>query len=198
MPSTVAPPGTPRWAPAAITLHWLTAVLVLGMIGLGLYMARLPVGPRAFELYQLHKSLGLTVLGLTLIRLAVRARRPAPPLPDTLKRWERWAARATHLALYGFLLALPLVGWLMASASPWGIPTVYFGLFQVPHPLGPNAELEALLKTVHAGLSYGLAALLVLHIAAALKHHWLLRDDVLVRMLPHRPAAFLHSSGDRS
>lgn len=186
---TMATAAPARWSPLAIALHWGIAALVLAMIVLGLVMARLPVGPQAFELYQLHKSIGLTVLALMLLRLAVRLRRPAPPLPDTLKPWERAAARVTHVGLYALLFAMPVSGWLMASASPWGIPTVWFGLVQVPHPIGPSAETEALLKTVHATLSYLLALMLALHVAAAIKHHWLLRDDVLRRMLPRwRPS----------
>lgn len=180
-----------RYGLVALTLHWLIAVAILGMIGVGLYMTSLPDTPDKFRLYQLHKSMGLTVLGLSVLRLVWRLINPVPPLPETLRAWERLAARLTHIGLYGLMIGIPLSGWAMVSASPWGIPTQWFGLFEVPHlpvlsTLTDKQAAEAVLKEAHAWLAWGLIGLLLVHVGAALRHHVLLRDRTLLRMLPGR------------
>lgn len=178
-----------RYGLVAMTLHWVIAALIVGMFALGQVMTAPPPAERDFALYQLHKSFGFVVLALVVVRLAWRWMNPQPPLPPTLKPYERGLARATHAALYALIIALPLSGWLMVSASPWQIPTVVFGVVPVPHLLGPDGDLEALFKTVHAWLGWALVAVVVLHVAGALKHHFVLRDDVLRRMLPGASAA---------
>ncbi|MBD1546681.1 cytochrome b [Roseibium aggregatum] len=178
----------------AIAFHWSMAVLIVFMLVLGLYMHELPqTDPATFRLYQLHKSVGFVVLALAVLRLFWRFLNPAPKLPDTMKPWERLAAHAGHIGLYALMFALPLSGWLMVSASPWNIPTVLFDVLPVPHlpvpeALGQKAEAEATLKTVHALAAYTLVGLLVAHIGAALKHHFIARDETLRRMVSTAPA----------
>ena len=173
-----------RYGLVAMSLHWAIAVLMIGMFALGQVMTAPPPAERDFALYQLHKSIGFVVLALAVVRIAWRWANPQPPLPETLKTYERALARATHLALYILLFALPISGWLMVSSSPWQIPTVVFDILPIPHLLGPDAGLEALFKAVHVWLGWALVVVLVLHVAGALKHHFVLHDDVLWRMLP--------------
>jgi len=173
----------------AILFHWMMALLIIGLFVFGKYMTGLdPMAPDTFALYQLHKSLGFLVLALVLARLAWRLANPSPALPETMPGFERLAAHLGHAGLYALMLAIPLSGWLMVSASPWGIPTVVFDMLPVPHlpvpeALGSKAEAENTLKGLHELLANGLLFLVVLHVAAALKHHFLNRDDVLRRMV---------------
>jgi len=181
-----------RYTAGAIAFHWTLAVLILGLIAAGKYMTGLPPGSsEQFQLYQLHKSLGILVLLLTLGRIAWRVAHPPPPLPDGMKAWERAAARGTHLGFYALMLAIPLTGWAMVSASPWNIPTVLFGVVPWPH-LPVLSGLDPAAKEATAGAFAGAHELLanltlllvVLHVAAALVHHFAKGDDVLARMLP--------------
>jgi len=179
-----------RYDTVAILLHWLVAVGVVAQITIGLAMTQLPLTPaRQFPLYQLHKSIGITVLAVVLFRVAWRLTHRPPPLPDTMPRVERRFASAAHLALYGLLVGLPLTGWAVVSASPYNIPTVLYGLVPWPHlpvlsTLHDKAPVEAVLATIHAFGGWFLAALIGVHAAAALRHHLLLHDAVLWRMLP--------------
>jgi cytochrome b561 len=179
-----------RYDTVAILLHWLVAVGVVAQIAIGLAMTQLPLTPaRQFPLYQLHKSIGITVLAVVLFRVAWRLTHRPPPLPDTMPRVERRFASAAHLALYGLLVGLPLTGWAVVSASPYNIPTVLYGLVPWPHlpvlsTLHDKAPVEAVLATIHAFGGWFLAALIGVHAAAALRHHLLLHDAVLWRMLP--------------
>jgi len=191
-----------RYTAVAIVLHWAIAVAVLFMLPLGFIMhERAEHGDASqalFAAYQLHKSIGLTVLALTLVRLAWRLTHRPPPLPDGMPAWEAFAARATHWGFYVLTLALPLTGWLYVSAG-WSIhtdsslpvPTRWFGLFEVPHLFNlPSASddmrsdtAEAAL-TAHAYLAFAAIGLAGLHVAAALKHHFLNRDETLAHMVP--------------
>lgn len=174
-----------RWGWPAQLLHWLIAALVLTLLPLGWVMVDLVSDlQRKLALYQLHKSLGLTVLTLAVLRLAWRALNRAPDLPPDTPAWEALAARGTHAALYLLLLAIPLSGFLMAAASTLGIPTVWFGVLAIPHPIAPSEAAYAVLRTLHDLLGKLLVLLLALHVAGALRHHLVLRDDVLRRMLP--------------
>jgi cytochrome b561 len=181
-----------RYGHVAIALHWAIALAILGLLVLGVIMVRLAPGSSLqFELYQWHKSVGITVLALSLLRLGWRLANPPPPLPGTLRPWERALARGTHLGFYVLMLALPFSGWMMVSASVWKIPTVLYGIVPLPHlpvlsTLEDRKPVEDALKEVHEWLAIGMAALLALHVAGALKHHFVLRDDTLVRMLPLR------------
>lgn len=185
---TVATPR--RYTLVAIVLHWLIALGILVLLALGLAMTRGSLPPMdRFAFYQWHKSVGLTVLVLMGLRVLWRLFHRPPPLPEAMPKAERRAAGAAHLALYGLLLAMPLVGWAMVSASPYNIPTVLYGVVPWPHlpvlPELPNkAAVEGVLKLLHSYGAWLLIALLVLHVGAALRHHLVLRDDTLWRMLP--------------
>lgn len=177
--------GRRRWSRTARILHWLSAALVLTMLGLGLIMVHrvTDIGAK-FDLYQLHKSVGFTVFVATLSRLGWRLAvgRPPPPLGTPL--WERRAAALVHAGLYAVLLAMPVAGWLMVSTSPIPVPTVIFDLFTLPDAPGLERGVHfETFKVVHRSLSWLLMGLLAVHVAAALKHHFLDRDDVLACML---------------
>jgi cytochrome b561 len=166
----------------AIALHWLVALIVLCSFPVGLYMVDLPLSPQKLKIYSWHKWAGVTVFLLALVRVAWRLTHPVPPLPPAMPHWQRRAAEATHVLLYVLIVVIPLTGWLMSSAK--GFQTVYFGVLPIPDLLGKNKELGEALTLVHRTLNYTLAALVVGHVSAAIKHHLIDRDDVLVRMLP--------------
>jgi cytochrome b561 len=174
-----------RYSAVAITLHWLIAAAIVTLVVIGIVMTGLPDTELAlkFSLYQWHKSIGVTVLLLSLLRLAWRLTHRPPPLPETLKPWEKIAARVTHIGFYVLIIVIPLLGWAMVSASPYNIPTVLYGEIPWPHLPVPKAGFEAF-KTAHVWLAFGAVGLLALHVAAALKHHYILKDEVLARMLP--------------
>jgi cytochrome b561 len=165
-------------------LHWLIAALVLAQLAIGLCAANLPVSLARLQWLSRHKSLGLAILVLVLARLAWRLAAP-PPLPDFMPRWECRAALATHRLFYAWLLLAPLAGWLHASAS--GLSVKWFGLFLVPDLVDKDRALAALFRAVHLGLVATLAALIALHVAAALRHAFVRRDGVAHRMLPCKP-----------
>jgi cytochrome b561 len=181
-----------RYNAVAMTLHWLMAAMILFMLGLGLFMTSLDeTDPRTFPLFQLHKSIGLTILMLAVARLAWRLAKPVPALPATVRSWERGGSRIVHALLYVLMFAIPLMGWATVSAAALAVPTVWFGLFEWPHipfladlPRAQKRVLDGQLATAHAVLALSMLVLVVLHAAAALKHHFKDRDDVLKRMLP--------------
>lgn len=182
-----------QYGAVAKFLHWTIAAAVIAMLVIGWVMADMPNGTDKFVLFQWHKSIGLTILVLSLFRLGWRLSHKAPPLPAAMPEWEKFAARATHILFYILIIGMPLSGWAIVSTSRLGIPTRFFGLFSWPNlPILPGlADKEALnhlLGQGHGIAAYILAALAVLHAAAAHKHHWLDRDDVLTRMAP-RPIA---------
>ncbi|WP_265516170.1 cytochrome b [Nitratireductor luteus] len=168
----------------AIALHWTIAALVVGQISLGLVMLRVTDQRLAFDLIQWHKSIGLLILALIVIRLAWRMANPQPRPLASLRRWEKTASQAVHRLLYALLIALPLTGWALVSASVLGIPTLVFGLFLFPHlPVGVSEGGEDFWRLLHGSLGFTALALVVIHIAAALRHHFILHDGVLRRML---------------
>jgi cytochrome b561 len=174
-------------APAAYTrtaigLHWLIALLIFAAFPLGVYMHDLPLSPDKLKLYSYHKWMGVTLLMLAIVRLSWRAAHKPPLLPATIPRWESLAAQSVHLLLYLLLFAIPLSGWLMSSAK--GFQTVWFGVLPLPDLVGKDKELGDLLKEVHEALNFMLLGLVVAHVAGALKHHFIERDDILARMLP--------------
>lgn len=178
-------PGAPsRYSGMALTLHWLVALLIFGSFGLGQYMTDLAFSPEKLRLYSWHKWLGVTIFGLVIVRGVWRLFHTPPALPAHMPRWQRRAANVSHLTLYGLMLAIPVSGWLFSSAS--GVPTVLYGWWQLPDLLGRDAALADVLKFVHVSLNNMLAALVLLHIAAAVKHQWIDRDGLLSRMVPFR------------
>ena len=173
---------TTRWGGVSQFLHWLIVALIITQVILANIAMDLPIGVRKLAMFARHKSFGLTILALAAIRLLWRWTNPTPPLPNTLKPYERTLAQVTHAALYLLLFAMPLTGWMMTSAR--GFPVSWFNLFQLPDFVPKNQELYEAMKETHHALAYTLGAVVFLHVAAALKHHFVLRDDVLRRMLP--------------
>ena len=181
-----------RYGGVAMALHWLIATAIAMNLCLGLYVAEILTDqdPGRQGLLQFHKSVGLTVLVLSLLRLGWRVVNPIPPLPDTLTASLKVVARATHYLLYFLMIAIPLTGWALVSSSPLGLPTSYFGLFHWPH-IPFLADLTRVQKKplhreffdLHMYLAFSAIALLALHVAGAI-YHQRQGDDVLRRMLP--------------
>ncbi len=180
--SAPAQPKTPRYTLPAQALHWLIALLIFGLFPLGLYMSDLPLSVRKIELYAWHKWFGITVLLLVVLRIVWRVTHRPPPLPDSIPRWQQGTAELMHDLLYLLMLFIPLTGWALSSAA--GVPVVWWGLWRLPSLLPANPALAHLLELVHATLNYTLAALVAVHVAAAIKHQFIDRDGVLSRMLP--------------
>ncbi len=186
-------PAYRDYSATAKLLHWLIAAFVIALLGLGLIMKGVKDLQLKFELYQLHKSMGLTVLMLMALRVLWRIGAKLPPWPARMPGWERSAAAYTHYLLYGLLLVMPLSGWAMVSATPppFNFPTVLYKTVEWPHitfienlSVGDKKTVEPLLKNVHAALGWALLALVSLHIAAALRHGLILKDGVMSRMVP--------------
>ena len=166
----------------AQALHWCVAALVLIQFALGLYAANLPVSMARLQWMSYHKSLGLTILALVLVRLLWRRVDTPPPLPDMLSQRERRAARAMHGALYLVPVLAMFAGWLYASAA--GLSVNWFGLVLIPDLIAKNTAIAPLFKVLHLGLAGLLALLLIGHVGAAARHALVLRDKVVQRMLP--------------
>lgn len=190
-----------NWNPLLKLLHWTMAAMLLAMVAAGLLMTRAAdqaaatgdyatrvLGLTIFDAYQMHKSVGVVLFALVVLRLVWRLTHRAPALPGHMTAIERFAARAAHVALYTLMLSMPLTGWLLASVSPLGVPTLVFGVMPLPHPIAPDASLEAVFYWLHFLGGLALVVLTGLHVAAALKHHFIEKDDVLRAMLPTRRA----------
>ncbi len=179
-----------RYSKVAIVLHWAIAALIMFNLYLALQFDTMR-GLEKFNAFQLHKSVGLTVLLLSLARLAWRLTHRAPPLPAEMPRWEKFGAQAAHWVLYGLMIGIPLTGWVLVSASPTNLPTLIFKTVPWPHlgfihdlAMPVRRSLENQVEQVHMLLGYSMACLIVLHVAAALKHQFWNRDEVLGHMLP--------------
>ena len=181
------------WGLPARLLHWAMAVIMIGMLGLGFYTANVVTDVyQQFGLVQIHKSWGFVVFVLALLRVAWRLVYPTPALPEVTPDCQATASRRAHQALYFLMFALPLTGWLMSSASTlqemYGIKNMVFGLFAMPDPFVPgSAALEAAFSWAHMLCAIALTAILLVHAGAALKHHFVDRDEVLTRMTKGRP-----------
>ncbi|HEY3585040.1 MAG TPA: cytochrome b, partial [Casimicrobiaceae bacterium] len=173
--------GPERYGRPAIVLHWVTAALIIANWLLGLSMVPMHISPRKLQWYLVHKSIGLTVLLLSSLRLGWRAVRPPPP-PVAMPRWQRRAASASHALLYVLLFAIPLSGWLYSSAT--GVQVVYLGVLPLPNLVPKDRALGDALRLVHVSLNALLFVVFCLHVAAAIKHHVVDRDAALVRILP--------------
>jgi len=187
--------ASPRYSAVAMILHWLVAAFLLSNLALGWWMKQL-TGLEQFDAYQLHKSIGMSVLVLSIARLGWRITHHAPALPDTMNRFERFAASATHLFFYAMMILMPLTGWALVSVSPFNIPTVLWHTIPLPHiaalhELAPPAKAVAgqLSTGAHVAMAFGGTALIGLHVAAALKHQFINRDGVLGRMVPFLSAS---------
>lgn len=181
-----------RYGAIAQLLHWLMVVLLVGMVAVGLYMEDLPIteklpGTLGYSLYQLHKSFGFVVLALAILRLAWRLANPVPPVPRSHGKLVEWGAHASHLLLYGLIFAMPITGWLYVSADPLShslVPTRFFDAFVIPNLLDADEATRDVFRGLHGLLSNVLIGVVALHAAAAIGHHVLFRDNVLLRMLP--------------
>lgn len=180
-----------RYSRGAMILHWLIALMIIGQVTGGLVMTKLlpKSSSLTFEIYQLHKSFGITILLLSLIRLGWRLTHKPPELPLTGPQWQNRIAGVTHVAFYAFIILIPLSGWAMVSVSPYNIPTVLFDVIPWPHlpfweGVADKKPIEGQFKQLHEYMAFSMIALLVLHIGAALKHHYKDHDAVLARMVP--------------
>lgn len=183
MPPNPMPRPPERYDNVAIAFHWLLALMLAVSFSVGVYMADLPFSIQRVKLFNWHKWAGMTILGLTILRLLWRlshARPPEAPGP----RWQQRAAKATHAGMYLLCFAIPLVGWAHSSAA--GFQIVVYGLIPMPNLLPADPDLAKLIKPWHGALAYALAALVALHVAAGLKHHFVDRDGLLHRMRPGR------------
>ncbi len=178
-----APPAA-RYTATAMALHWLLAVMLTVSFSVGWFMSDLPFSIERLKLFNWHKWAGITILALSLLRLLWRlTHRPPPELPGP--RWQQRAARAGHGLMYALFLAVPLAGWGYSSAA--GFPVVLFGVLPLPDFVAPDRALAAALKSLHGTLAWTLAAVVALHVAAAIKHHFIDRDGLLLGMWPGRP-----------
>lgn len=185
-PSATSP--TARYSLVAMGLHWLMALVLIGLFGVGVYMVDLPVSPARLKLYNWHKWAGVTVLALALVRLLWRLWKRPPPLPQTMllamPAWQRLAHHGTHGLMYLLFFAVPLTGWAYSSAS--GFRVLWFGRIALPDFVPVSQALADNLKLSHNVLAMGLALLVLVHVAAALKHHFVDGDGLMSRMLPGR------------
>lgn len=175
-----------RYTVPAIVLHWLIALLIVAAFALGLVMTDIPgLTPAKLRYVSWHKWLGVTVLGLAVLRLLWRLGHRPPALPATTPGWQQSAAHGLHALLYVLIFAVPLSGYAFSLAA--GVKVVYLGVFELPVLFGPDPVLKPVLRAVHYWLDMSLAAAVALHLAAALKHQFIDRDALLARMLPFAP-----------
>jgi len=183
---------TLRYGNVAMAFHWVIALLVIANICVGLYMGDLPRSdPMKFTIFQIHKSIGLSVLVLSILRVLWRFVNPIPPLPAAMNPALKFGAHAAHFLLYFLIVAIPLTGYIMVSASPLGNGTSYFGLFDWPNlPLFTGMTREQLhpihetWEDIHVYLAWSAIVLIPIHVGAALYHYFMRRDTVLQRMVP--------------
>lgn len=171
-----------RYTRTAIVLHWLIALMIVVNFGLGLTMADMDLSPQKLKFFSWHKWVGVTIFMLVCLRLLWRLGHPAPALPLSMPAWQARAAHLSHILLYVLMFVIPLSGWLYSSAA--GKTVVYLGIVALPDLVAADKSLAETLKDVHEYLNYVFAAFVLMHIAAAWKHHLVDRDDVMSRMLP--------------
>lgn len=171
-----------RYGAIAQLLHWSIVALIITQLVLASKAEGLPLGPAKIAVLAQHKSFGMTIFGLAVLRLIWRLLNPVPSLPENTPRWQRIAANVSHGALYALIIITPVFGWMMSSAR--NFPVSWFGLFTFPDLVKPDKAAYETFHQVHEVLALTLAALALLHAAAGLKHHFIDRDDVLRRMLP--------------
>jgi cytochrome b561 len=173
-----------QYTATAKALHWIMAFALIALFVLGIYMHDLPFSPLKLKLYSWHKWAGVCLFLLVMVRLAWRMTHQPPALPEHMKPLERLVAHAGHHTLYLLMIIIPLSGWLMSSAK--GFQTVLFGILPLPDLLAKDEALGEILQQIHMGLNLFFAVVVIGHFGAALKHHFINKDDVLTRMLPGR------------
>lgn len=173
----------------AQALHWSVAALVLSLLPIGFYMSDLPLGFERFRYVEWHKSLGLAVIALMIGRTLWRIFNPPPALPSELPTWEHRAARLTHYAIYALLFLQTAIGMSMVWAA--NSPLTFFGWFALPSPISPDPGIKELAKESHELIAFAIIFLVVMHVGAALRHHFVLKNNILRRMLP----VFMLSAG---
>jgi len=174
--------STRTWGSLSKALHWIIVLLIINQWVIGMRADSLPVGLAKLQTLAWHKSFGITILMLAVVRLVWRWMNPVPDLSAETRPWERVLAKISHVLLYGLIFALPLSGWLMSSAK--NFPVSWFSLFQLPDLVAPSEQLFRQMRSLHHMLFAALVVVALLHIAGALKHHFIDRNDVLKRMLP--------------
>jgi len=177
------PSPSARYTGTAIALHWLLALMIVGSFAVGSFMVDLPFSVARLKLYNWHKWAGVTILALSALRLLWRLTHQ-PPADLPMPTWQRRAAHGAHTVLYALFFVVPLMGWAYSSAA--GFPIVLFGVLPLPDFVAPDRALAELLKPWHGGLAKALAAVVLLHVAGALKHQLIDRDDLLRRIWPGR------------
>ncbi|WP_374565144.1 cytochrome b [Ideonella sp.] len=182
--NTNATPSTrSRYTGVAIGFHWLLALMIIVSFGVGWYMSDLSMSPTRLKLFNWHKWAGITILALSALRLLWRLTH-RPPADVAGPRWQQRMAHLTHWALYALFFLVPLAGWAYSSAA--GFPVVWFGVLPLPDFVSPDKALAEVMKERHGVLAWTLGVLVLLHIGAALKHHFVDRDRLLDRMRPGR------------
>jgi cytochrome b561 len=171
-----------KYGVIAQLFHWTIVVLVVTQFVLAQKAHGLPRGPALLATLATHKSVGITIFALAIARLIWRWINPVPPMPSSTPRWQQLAARISHIGLYSLLLLMPIFGWMMSSAR--NFPVSWFGQFTLPDLIGPNEQAYRFFHEGHEFLARVLFFLALVHIAAALKHQFIDRDDLLLRMLP--------------
>lgn len=172
--------NTEKFGKITILLHWVIAILIIGQLTLGTWMVRLPTSVQKLKFYGWHKEIGALILALVIVRIAWRLMNITPTL-DNLPRFEKFSARSMHLLLYLLMVFIPITGWLLTSAA--GLQVSFFGWFLLPNLMPSNETLQSFFGETHEWLGYILIAAICLHTAAALKHHFINKDDILRRML---------------
>ena len=173
---------TSSWGSLSKALHWIIVLLIINQWVIGMRADAMPLGLAKLQALAWHKSFGITILMLAVLRLVWRWMNPVPDLRAETKPWERALARISHVLLYGLIFALPISGWLMSSAK--NFPVSWFSVFQLPDLVAPDEALFRQMRDLHHVLFAALVVVAALHIAGALKHHFIDRNDVLKRMLP--------------
>jgi len=173
-----------HYTSTAKTLHWLISLMIFCMLLLGFYMSDLPLSPDKLKFYSWHKWAGVTVFLFMIIRLGWRITHTPPAMPEEMPQLQQVAATIFHFALYALMFLIPLSGWLMSSAK--GFQTVWFGVLPIPDLLPKDKAVGDALKEIHQALNLLLIVILIVHVLAALKHHFIDKDNVLKQMLPSR------------
>lgn len=171
-----------RWGAVAMAFHWTMAIIIFAMIPLGIVAVNWRLSPTKLELFFWHKSFGITVLVLIILRLLWRFLNPTPALPKDTPRAEHFLAGLSHAALYALMIVIPLSGWVINSAA--NFPFKVFGMARLPEIVEPDKATQELASNVHLGLVITLVVILAVHIAAAFRHHLVKHNDVLAKMVP--------------